>query len=632
MSWLYSIFFAGLMLSTDAATNAPVNISETEADSAAVVKPDETERFEQTYPLNPNGRVSVSTVNGSITIETWDRNEVKFVSVKTAENRERLSDVEIRVDSRPDHFSVETDYGDWKRNGKTWKSNNRLETQFTLTVPRNATLNEIETVNGSVKISNAGSSVRASAVNGGVTATNLRGTVNLSSVNGVVEADFAQLQTGSRISLGTVNGTVKLTIPSDANVTLRADSLNGDITNDFGLPVRKGKYVGRDLYGKVGDGGVQVRLNSVNGGLSIKRKNDGKNANPAVNLLPQKSEDSEDWEDDSDSDREATGVDRAKINKDVAKAMKEAQKEIDKIKPEIAKAAAEAIKESSETIKKTEEYFKSDEFEKTMREAQKKQQEALLKIAEVGLFANAPVIEKKSDSFGVKGTPKVTVDAMNCDIIVRGWNKNEVQYSVTKISRARSKEPLNLKTVNTDSDVNVKITNADNSAYKDLYNRDFSRIVVEVYVPKKSNLKIITNREIRLEGVSGELDLSGSEGAINVRDSDGSLRASTDCGRIRVIGFRGEVVARTNSGTVSLEGDFTKITGTAEDGIFILTLPETANADIGANIETLSVESMPQPKKISEGNWRFGKGGAKYNFMVEGGQILVRNPNVLKAE
>ena len=84
--------------------------------------------------------------------------------------------------------------------------------------------------------------------------------------------------------------------------TVKADSLNGNITNDFGLPVNKGKYVGRNLYGRLGGGDVQIKLSSVNGGLAIGRRNDGRSLSPATNLLPEKGKD-DDW--DSDVDHEA---------------------------------------------------------------------------------------------------------------------------------------------------------------------------------------------------------------------------------------------------------------------------------------------------------------------------------------
>ncbi|MDQ3712097.1 MAG: DUF4097 family beta strand repeat-containing protein, partial [Acidobacteriota bacterium] len=258
MSWLYTVIFAGLMFSSgNDLPQASKNF--TDSNVQAIVRQDETERFEQTYPLNSNGRVSVSNVNGSITLETWDKNEVKLEYVKTADNRERLSEVEIRIEGRQDSFSVETNFEKWKRSDGKWNKNNRFDIQYRLIVPRNAILDEIETVNGSVSITGAGNFTKASAVNGQVRANNLRGTANLSTVNGTVEADFNELQAGSRISLNTVNGTVNLTIPSDANATVKADTLNGNITNDFGLPVRKGEYVGRDLYGKIGSGDVQIR-------------------------------------------------------------------------------------------------------------------------------------------------------------------------------------------------------------------------------------------------------------------------------------------------------------------------------------------------------------------------------------
>jgi len=273
MSWLYSIIFASLLISSGGNLPEINNYNYSNFSSKNVFKFDETERFEQSYPLNANGTVSVSNVNGSITVGTWDRNEVKFEYVKTADTKEGLSEIEVKIDARPDVFSVETNYGDWRRKNSGERQNyGKLQIEYRLVVPRNAILDDIETVNGSVSITNAGNSTKASAVNGQVRATNLRGAANLSTVNGTVVADFDQLEAKSKISLNTVNGTVDLIIPSDANATVKADTLNGEISNDFGLPVRKGEYVGRDMYGKIGSGDVQIRLNSVNGALSVRRK------------------------------------------------------------------------------------------------------------------------------------------------------------------------------------------------------------------------------------------------------------------------------------------------------------------------------------------------------------------------
>jgi DUF4097 and DUF4098 domain-containing protein YvlB len=657
MSWLYSIVVAGLMFSSDGNLPVYTNSGYAESNTKKVIKLDETERFEQTYPLSANGRVSVSNVNGSITVETWDRNEVKLVAVKTADDKERLAEVEIEIDSKPDYFRVETNYDNWReRNNQPRRNYGKLNVEYSLMVPRNAVLNEIETVNGSVSIANSNNSTKASSVNGAVKATNLRGTASLSTVNGTVEADFDQLQAGGKISLNTVNGQVNLVIPSDANATVKADSLNGSISNDFGLPVRKGQYVGRDLYGRIGSGDVQIRLNSVNGGLSIRRKADGKNPNPAVNLLSQKSKDDEDWDEedeDSDEDMDEDSLKAtAKSQKDAAKAVKDAQKEIkkikpelEKLKPEIAQATADAIAQSTVNIAPsiisgvntavTE--VISEEVKDQIRESIKKQKDAKAKLAEINFNFGAPVVEKKSDSFAVKGTPKVTLDARNCAVSVRGWDKPEVSYSLIKISRA-SQKPVDRKSTinvrNTESEVNIKVL--EEAAPNGVVFNEATKMRLEVYVPKKSNLKIVSNNEIRLEGVSGEIDLQGADESINVRDVDGKLTVSTADGRIRVIGFRGSFDGKTQDGMMNLEGNFQKINAQTVDGTIVLTLPENANATIQSNRKDIEAEGVSLVY-VGDGRdvstWKIGNGGAgNYRlYTTAEGQVFIRAANSLMA-
>jgi hypothetical protein len=624
-------------------------------DTSSIVRLDETERFEQTYPLNANGRVNVSNVNGSITVEAWDRNEVRLEAVKIADSRESLADVEIRIDARQDRFSVEADYDNaQQRNRGEWKNHRRLEVQFRLSVPRTAVLDEIETVNGSVTVSDFVNFTKVSAVNGGVKAMNLRGNASLSTVNGTVDAVFERLEPGSRISLNTVNGRVNLLIPSDSNATVKADTLNGQITNDFGLPVRKGEYVGRDLYGKIGTGDVQIKLNSVNGGLAIGRKQDGKTPNPATNLLPQKNADQD------DDDWSGNGVNSAKINKEIgkevakasvkqkelekaaekqketAKSVKKAEKEFEVIVPEIEKIAVEAVEKSMETLSEAAVVVDSAKLKEKLKETEKLKMESLGRVAEVYYAAALPAVEKNTETFAVKGAPKVSVDAKNCAVTVRGWDKQEVQYVVKKYSRSRNRTPVDIKTSHTDTAVNLRVANAESAARGLNFFDEGADVRVEVYVPKKSNLKITTNGEIRLEGVSGDIELNGADEAINVRDSSGKLIIASADGRVRVVGFSGELTAKTGDGETYLEGDFEKITASTADGSIIVTVSEQANAEIESNLEDIEVEGLAL-QQISENpnkyRWKLGKGGANFNlFTTDEGKISLRSKNSLLAK
>src|SRR5215217_6847861 len=117
MSWLYSLVFAGLLFSSDNPQSVLSSHRNMARESAAViVVGDETEKFEQSYALSKNGNVSVSNVNGSILVEAWDRDEVRLEAIKTADSKETLADVEIKISSTPDSFSVEADYKGWKWN------------------------------------------------------------------------------------------------------------------------------------------------------------------------------------------------------------------------------------------------------------------------------------------------------------------------------------------------------------------------------------------------------------------------------------------------------------------------------------------------------------------------------------
>ncbi len=317
-------------------------------------------------------------------------------------------------------FTVETDYDNWNRRGSGGTRNyGKLQVEYHLTVPRNAVLNEIAAVNGSISVTGATNVTKASAVNGEVRATNLRGTANLSTVNGKVVADFDQLQAGGKISLETVNGTVDLMIPSDANATIKADTVNGKISNDFGLPIRKGEYVGSNLYGKLGSGDARIHLNSVNGALSVRRKNDGKNLVPAVNLLNIKTEEDWDIEDGEDNSNirspkppkapkspnapnapnapniplppAFSGNYNEAIRKTVEDAMEKAEREMEQMGPEFEESYKEALRQARK--------YNSAEMQARLKELEFRYKDALAQSAANELFYGRLARHRKKKRF-----------------------------------------------------------------------------------------------------------------------------------------------------------------------------------------------------------------------------------------
>ncbi|REJ77692.1 MAG: hypothetical protein DWQ47_15085 [Acidobacteria bacterium] len=595
---------------------------------------DETERFEQTYPFDPNGRIEVENINGSIVIEAWDSPQIKLVATKIADSRERLNDVEIEIDAGQSEFSVRTKYKSWKdrvKDGDDERKYSKLSVDFRLMVPRTAQLKEIETINGSVDVSDMTSYTEVSAVNGAVKGINLRGTAKLSTVNGTVLADFRDLNGDSTIALSTVNGTVKLDLPSNTNATVKADSVNGEISNDFGLPVRKGKYVGRDLYGRIGTGEVKIKLNSVNGGIDIGRKNDGGSPNPVVDLLPQKTAD--DFDDTFESRFE---LEMERINRDYDRALKESQaniefsgKELEKamkaFEVAIAEDAAELVIDA-EAIERATEALKNKELSMDLEAERTRIEAELARASEALYLGRSPFVEEKSGSFEVSGEPTVIVDAKSCAVNVKGWDRQEIKYSVTRLKRNQDSGKVEVQTFKKGNEVTLEVKNS--TAARGSGSEFLNKVRLEVFVPKKSNLRILTDGEVRLEGITGDLELIGSKGAINIRDSYGSLNIQDTIGTVRIVGFNGSLETQDVEGDLYLEGDFKKIHAVDGVGDVFLTLGENANALISAcEIDLLDAVAVNDTTyrmgpisliKQEEGIWKVGSGTAIYKFEQEG--------------
>src|SRR6516225_510446 len=221
-----------------------------------------TEEFHRTVPLPSNGRVSLGNVNGNVTITGWERNEVQIDAVKKATNQQKLDEAKIEVDAGSDYVRIRTRYPENHTN------NNAASVTYELHVPRTARLDSIDLVNGSLTVSQVSGDIRSSLVNGKTIVHDLSGRAELSSVNGTIDANYRSLANVTGIELKSVNGSVKLGLPSSPNADVTVSTVNGGITTDFPLTVQ-GKFMGRHLDGKLGNGGTRIEISNVNGSVHI---------------------------------------------------------------------------------------------------------------------------------------------------------------------------------------------------------------------------------------------------------------------------------------------------------------------------------------------------------------------------
>jgi len=240
------------------------------ATSSLTVRADVQETETYSFELNQNGRISLSNINGDVRISGGSGSAVEITADKRADDEDDLAKLTIKVKAEPDSIRVETVHG---KSESRWFGSDSGEVTYTLKVPAYANLDTISTVNGDVLVEGVSGTVSVESVNGELDLRNLAGDVDLETTNGGIEASFDLLEGSQRVSADTVNGRITLYLPANASARLSAETLNGGINaEDFGLDVDSGGFVGKDLNGNIGSGEARIDLDTVNGGIRVRKQ------------------------------------------------------------------------------------------------------------------------------------------------------------------------------------------------------------------------------------------------------------------------------------------------------------------------------------------------------------------------
>jgi len=229
---------------------------------------------DQTFALSPGGVVSLENINGDVTIEVWDRDEIRVYAVKTASSPELLDALKVEIEANADAVRIETDYPssrDLHDEGRDHDTRERrhMKVEYTLTVPRFAVIDDVDLVNGNLLVVGVLGGADAETVNGNIVVRDGEGATSLATVNGGIELYLDRIADSGQVELETVNGTIDLYLSPSIGADIRAESVNGTLSNDLGLTVSKGKYVGSSFKGSIGGGGTRVDLETVNGSIKV---------------------------------------------------------------------------------------------------------------------------------------------------------------------------------------------------------------------------------------------------------------------------------------------------------------------------------------------------------------------------
>lgn len=225
-----------------------------------------SEVVEEGARFAPDGFVIIGNVNGAVTVRTWDKPEIAVHATKHAKSESDLARIELNIDLAPDVATVLVRLPKAKSG---WFGNTMAaRVDLVVTVPASAELKDVNTVNGSVSVDGLQRAVKVSTTNGKIEAANLVGPARLSTTNGAIQAHLNHASALTDVSLRTVNGSITVNLPADADLDLESSVVNGNIDCDLPLTVQ-GRVSRKHLKGQLGTGGGRLHLDTVNGSIRI---------------------------------------------------------------------------------------------------------------------------------------------------------------------------------------------------------------------------------------------------------------------------------------------------------------------------------------------------------------------------
>jgi hypothetical protein len=228
--------------------------------------------------LAPGKTLEIRGVNGSIDA-SGGGGEAEVRATKTA-RRSDADSVEIKVIEHADGVTICAVYPtprDASRpnecrpggGGRMNTRDNDVNVNFSVRVPAGVKLSA-NTVNGGINVRGLDADARAHTVNGSIK-LNTDGRAEAQTVNGSIEASMGRADWDGNNEFKTVNGAIHLELPGDLSTEVRAQTVNGDIETDFPLTV-SGRFSRRSLQGRIGGGGRELVLETVNGGIRLSRR------------------------------------------------------------------------------------------------------------------------------------------------------------------------------------------------------------------------------------------------------------------------------------------------------------------------------------------------------------------------
>ena len=238
-----------------------------------------------TVPFSDPSRpktVKVSLINGSITVNGYNGNQVVIEAQGEARRHREAPEGMHRIDTGIGLQAEESD------NVVTIGAGPNHNGSLTLQVPVNTSLKLTSVNGGKIAVDGISGDIEVNATNGAVTVTHTSGSVIAEALNGRVTVVLDKVTPGKPMSFSSLNGNIDVTLPADVKANVKMKSNNGEIFTDFDVHIepssrqpvvegasgRGGRYrvrLDRTISGTINGGGPEMQFTTLNGNIYIRK-------------------------------------------------------------------------------------------------------------------------------------------------------------------------------------------------------------------------------------------------------------------------------------------------------------------------------------------------------------------------
>ncbi len=254
----------------------------------------ERDEIRQSFKLTPGTRVEVSSISGSVEIETADSDVAEIHIVRSAQSRGDLEQFKIGIENKPQSLVIR---GETRQGHSGSGFGPEVRHSVMLKLPRRVELS-VRSVSAQVRIGDVDGSVVVSSVSGPVSIGAVEGRIQVSSVSGGVEIAQVSQQAEIRGVSGDVNikrakgfldvsgvsglltagistlgqrglqikgisGEVELRFSGELNAQLSTDSISGKVSIEVPNVTRQKSSGGTAIRAMIGKGGPPISISGV---------------------------------------------------------------------------------------------------------------------------------------------------------------------------------------------------------------------------------------------------------------------------------------------------------------------------------------------------------------------------------